>query len=544
MSVQRRDSDAPLRGPQDLEDLAAGSWLGETLFAALELGVFEALGEQSLPLAELARRCGADAASLARLAQVLSVLGLLSLHQEQAACTTLARRHLLPGRPGYLGNSLAYRRRLARTWTNLADAVRAGGSPLTPPERESDEEYRGRVRAYLLAMDDVARIKATLIAARLDLAQVHPPCVLDLGGGAGGITAGVLLRNPGWRGLVVDVPEVIAAARRLWAERLAAGDGAAARLLAPPGEPSPLEFAACDLLHGELPAAPEGSGGWGLIVASNIVHAYAAAEAGALLERAAAALAPDGLLVVHDFWTDGPGRGPLKAAVFDLHMLIHTYQGRTYPWSWARDRLAASGLRVAGPVPLGERDDEQDTSLLVAVRGAAGLAAVRLELLEALDGTARELGLLRTAPIDPGDLTTAAWVREKCEHGCARYGRGGQCPPRAPAPEQTRELFSGYRRALLVHGEPPGAAFHERLLALERAAFLSGCPKALCLVAGPCSLCEQCRPDDCRSPDRARRSLEAAGVDVYAAAATVGWRLEPVPDHESPVAYIGLLLVE
>jgi predicted metal-binding protein len=82
------------------------------------------------------------------------------------------------------------------------------------------------------------------------------------------------------------------------------------------------------------------------------------------------------------------------------------------------------------------------------------------------------------------------------------------------------------------------------MLELERAAFLAGHPKALSFVAGPCSLCDECRPDDCLQPDRARPSLEAAGVDVYAAAAAVGWRLDPVQDHESPVAYLGLLLVE
>ena len=297
-------------------------------------------------------------------------------------------------------------------------------------------------------------------------------------------------------------------------------------------------------MNNELPAAPGEDGGWGLIIASNIMHAYAAPESAAILDRAAAALAPGGLLLLHDFWTDGPGRGPVKAALFDLHMLIHTYQGRTYPWSWARERLTARGLCVVGPIPLGSHGEVEDTSLVAGARSAGALAAILVDELQRLDGVARGLGFLRTAPIDPAAVSIAAWVGEKCRSGCERYGRGGQCPPRAPSPEQTRTIFSGYRRALLVHGEPPTAAFHRRLLELERAAFLAGHPKALAFVAGPCSLCEQCRPDDCLLPEQARPSLEAAGVDVYAAAATVGWRLDPVPDLETPVAFLGLLLVE
>ncbi|MBI5444506.1 MAG: hypothetical protein HY900_25250 [Deltaproteobacteria bacterium] len=534
--------DEPLRGAQDLEDLATAAWLAETLFAAIELGVFERLRDENVALGELARRCGADEPAFERLAQALSALGLLSLCEGRAACTEVARRHLVPGSAGYLGHSLAYRRRLAGTWARLADAVRTGRSPVKPPEGECDETYRARVRAYLLAMDDVARHKAGLIADRLDLSTVCPPRLLDLGGGAGGLTAGLLSRKPGWIGVVADMPEVAGEARRLWAEREGAGEVLARELFGGEGGPR-LAFTGVDLLGEELPR-PAGGGGWGVILASNIAHAYAAPEAGDLLDRAARALAPDGLLVVHDFWTDGPGRGPAKAAVFDLHMLIHTYQGRTYPWTWARDRLAAGGLRVAGPVQLGERPGDEDTSLVVGARSEGALSAVRADELQRLDGVARELGFLRTAPIAPDRVVVADWVREKCRHGCARHGRGGQCPPRSPAPADTRATLSGYRRALLVQGEPPTPDFHRRMLELERAAFLSGLPKALAFVAGPCSLCAECEPDACRQPRRARPSLEASGVDVYATAHAVGWRLTPIREADSPVTYVGLLLVE
>jgi predicted metal-binding protein len=180
----------------------------------------------------------------------------------------------------------------------------------------------------------------------------------------------------------------------------------------------------------------------------------------------------------------------------------------------------------------------------VGARSEEALSAVRADAFQCLDGVARELGFLRTAPIAPGRVATADWVREKCRYGCAQYGRGGQCPPRSPAPADARATFSGYHRALLVQGEPPTAEFHGRMLALERAAFLSGHPKALAFVAGPCRLCADCEPDACRQPQRARPSLEASGVDVYATAEAVGWHLTPVREAGSPVAYLGLLLVE
>ena len=49
-----------VRWPQDLEDLATAGWLAETLFAALELGIFEALADRDAPVDE-AHVCGRTA---------------------------------------------------------------------------------------------------------------------------------------------------------------------------------------------------------------------------------------------------------------------------------------------------------------------------------------------------------------------------------------------------------------------------------------------------------------------------------------------------
>ncbi len=536
-----------VRGPQDLEDMATAGWLSGALFAALDLDLFESVGLEDVPLETLAERTGADLGALRRLVETLAGLGLLSLHENRVACSTTTRRHLLQQADEYVGHSLRYRQRLAAHWPRLAEAVRRGGSPLeaaagdAADDAESVDDYRARVRAYLLAMDDVARHKARLIADRVRLDRLPNArtggrrFVLDVAGGAGAVAAEFVRRYPNTDAVVVDMPEVVEGARRVWAER---GDDPMEGL-------SPrLTFVGLDVLSRPLPAPPGGRAGWHVIVLSNIVHAFGEAESSALLEAAAAALSDDGLMVVHDFWTDGPGRGPAKSALFDLHMLINTYQGRTYPWTWARDCLAAAGLSVLAPISLGEGLQAEDTALVVGARSSAALAAVDVGPVDRVRATALDLGFVRTTPLEPSQVLTAAWVREKCRFGCAGYDAGAQCPPRSPAPDDTRKLLAGYSRALLVQGEPPTADFHERMLALERAAFLAGFPQALVFVAGPCRLCPICEPDACRRPADARPSMEAAGIDVYGIAEAAGWSLEPVPDRESPVTYLGLLLVD
>jgi predicted metal-binding protein len=325
------------------------------------------------------------------------------------------------------------------------------------------------------------------------------------------------------------MPEVVEQAARLWAERGGA-----------PG----LEFVGLDLLSEALPAPSSEALHWDAVVLSNIVHVYGEAESCRLLEQAAEAVAPGGLIIVHDFWTHGPGRGPAKAALFDLHMLVNTYQGRTYSWAWVRDRLAALGLATLAPVSLGEGHEEEDTSLVVAAKDSAALDAVDRGPLERLVSAALDLGFARSAPLDPAAVVTGTWVREKCRFGCSGYGASGQCPPRSPAPQDTHTLLGEYGSAVLVQGTPPTRDFHLRMLALERAAFLRGHSKALVFPAGPCRLCAECAPDECVRPGEARPSMEASGIDVYGTAAAAGWHLEPVPDGESPVSYIGLLLVD
>jgi predicted metal-binding protein len=506
----------------------------------LDLDLFETIGLADVSLEMVAERASADPDALRRLVETLAALGLLSLHEDRVACSTVARRHLLAQSEGYLGHSLRYRQRLAVHWPRLAEAVRLGGSPLAAAADDADD-YRARVRAYLLAMNDVARHKARLIADRVRLDRLPNPrsggerFVLDVAGGAGAVAAEFVRRYPDVNAVVVDMREVVEEARGVWAERGDDPSGAAG---------SRLTFMGLDILSEPLPAPPERAAGWDAIILSNIVHAFGESESSALLEAAAAALSDDGLLLVHDFWTDGPGRGPAKSALFDLHMLINTYQGRTYPWTWARDRLATAGLCVLAPVPLGDGLHAEDTALVVGARSPAALAAVDAGPLDRVRSTALELGFVRTTPVEPSQVLTAAWVREKCRFGCAGYDAGAQCPPRSPAPDDTRKLLAGYGRALLVQGEPPTADFHERMLSLERAAFLAGFPRALVFVAGPCRLCPACEPDACRRPRDARPSMEAAGIDVYGTAEAAGWPLEPVPDRESPVTYLGLLLVD
>ena len=126
--------------------------------------------------------------------------------------------------------------------------------------------------------------------------------------------------------------------------------------------------------------------------------------------------------------------------------------------------------------------------------------------------------------ISPRKMVTAAWVRLRCQYGCSEYGQCLTCPPYSPTPEMTRKVLDEYQTAILLHGKE-GRALRKIACALELEIFLAGYYKAFAFPCGPCWMCKTCGAvrrrggvAECKHPDLARPSMEAAGIDVYATA--------------------------
>ncbi len=156
---------------------------------------------------------------------------------------------------------------------------------------------------------------------------------------------------------------------------------------------------------------------------------------------------------------------------------------------------------------------------------------------------AREAGALDAKIIAPDTVVTAAWVRLKCQFGCGGYGSTLMCPPHSPTPDVTRKALDSYRKAILIRGDDH-VDVNEIAVKLEREAFLAGYYKALSFGSGPCGLCRDCPLDDCRHADRARPSMEASGIDVFATVRNNGFPIEVLTDYSCKENYYGLLLLE
>jgi predicted metal-binding protein len=152
--------------------------------------------------------------------------------------------------------------------------------------------------------------------------------------------------------------------------------------------------------------------------------------------------------------------------------------------------------------------------------------------------------------VSASDVVTAPWVRMKCQFGCSNYGRMIGCPPNSPAPDQTRSLLDSFTTAILLHrhvvkGREPVDRLNDLAVDLERMLFFDGFYRAWAAGSGPCRKCKECNmPGPCRHSDRARPSMEACGIDVFATARAQGLPIRTLRDREEERDFYALVLAE
>lgn len=147
--------------------------------------------------------------------------------------------------------------------------------------------------------------------------------------------------------------------------------------------------------------------------------------------------------------------------------------------------------------------------------------------------------------IAPPEVITNEWVRLKCQYGCDGFGLCLTCPPFSPEPSVTRKILDSYRSGLLLWHQEKRGELWDICTELERELFLLGYYKAFAMPPGPCELCDPCPCSyPCRHPEKARPSMEACGIDVYATGRKFGFPIEVVKDRTCKANFYGLILIE
>ena len=286
------------------------------VMAAIDCGIVDALSDAPCVLEELLNATGMKAAEGERFIRLLVRVGLLQerdgvLHLTPFSATYLRRESELCQR-----GVLEFERQLQRRWEGVGEQLRAGQGSVV--EEHAPHEYHRRLGLFHRAMHEAAVVRSREL---WDAVGSLPTTgfIIDAGAGDGTYLQSFLGRHPAWRALACDLADVL--------------DG-----VVEPGRGEGISPCPCNLLdpaeRQEIVRQYQGTAD--LLLLSNFIHCYSRDEVAAMLADLSKLVAPDGRLVIHDFFTDGNRFG----ALYDLHMLVNTYNGRTYTFAETEEMLA------------------------------------------------------------------------------------------------------------------------------------------------------------------------------------------------------------
>ena len=315
----------------DLLRLINGYWVSQAISVAASLRLADLLKDGPRTSEDLAQATGTHARSLYRLLRALAAARVFEEHPD--------RRFALAPMGECLRSDLANSRRawaeligrpyVRQSWSALEDTVRTGetafrrlyGTGIWDWRSEKPEERA----IFDAAMTGLSCMAAHAVADAYDFSD--STCVVDVGGGQGALLAEILSRHAQLKGILFDLPSVVAGARPVLEEA-----GVADRCQALPGD--------------MFTAVPEGGDAY---LIKSVLMDEDDDNAIRILRACRSAMQPSAKLLVIERLLGEPNQAP-EAKFSDLTMMLIT-GGRERQPAEFRALFAASGFRFEQIIP-------------------------------------------------------------------------------------------------------------------------------------------------------------------------------------------------
>lgn len=305
----------------------------KAIAVAAELGIADLLAGGPRHASELAASCEVNADALARLLRFLVGRGIFTRGRNGRFANNGASKLLQADNPDSLREWVRFYGAPWHVdgWNRLDHSVATGGSGFAAASGRSFWEYLKADpvagECFDTAMAQVSRLQTDLIAAAYDFNHCRRVC--DVGGGTGTVLAGILATHAAVHGVLFDLPEVVARAAPVLADR-----GVADRV---------------DVVGGDFFASiPTGCDRY---VLQAIVHDWDDDSVVRILDNIRDAMAPGGRILVLE-QTVPTGNGDHLVKALDLEMLVDTGAGRERTLDEFRALFARAHLRVERVIPV------------------------------------------------------------------------------------------------------------------------------------------------------------------------------------------------
>lgn len=316
--------------PEPIMRLASGFMAAKHLFAASELGLFEALADSPTTIDGLAARTGLARRAARISADAMVALGLLEREGDTYRNSQTAAAFLAGHGPADLRPFLRFWDKISYpSWCELSRALARGPSKeIFELDDELQEVASAGIEAILAG-------PAAALPKTFDFSRHRR--LLDIGGGTGSWSIAVAQTSPQLEATVFELPAVADVARK----RIAAA-GLASRINVVVG----------DAMTEALPS------GYDVLLLANLIHYWSPGENRALLQRVRSAAETGARLLLADFWTDPMHINPVHAALMAGEFAVHLREGDVYSVEELRGWLDQTGWRfirhvsLAGPQSL------------------------------------------------------------------------------------------------------------------------------------------------------------------------------------------------
>ena len=318
------DSHRPPVTPAPIMELASGFMAAKHLFAASELGLFEALADSPATIDGLAARTGLTRRAARISADAMVALGLLKRQGDAYRNSETSAAFLAGGTAGDLRPLLRLWDKVSYpAWSELADALARG------PTREIvdlDDDLQGVVAAGIEAYTSGV---ASALLETFDFSSHRR--LLDVGGGTGSWSIAAAQRYPSLEAAVFELPAVVDIARERVREA---------------GLASRIDVVTGDAMADALPP------GYDVFLLANLTAYWSPEDNRTLLQRVRSAAERHSHLLLVDFWTNSTHTEPLAAALMAGEFAVHLRNGDVYSVDEVRGWLSETGWRFVEHAPL------------------------------------------------------------------------------------------------------------------------------------------------------------------------------------------------
>jgi ubiquinone/menaquinone biosynthesis C-methylase UbiE len=291
---------------RDIVSLADSYREAKILLTANEYDLFTYLSGKPASAKELAEIMDADVRGLELLLNALVAMGFLEKEGDIYSNSEASERFLVKGKPDYIGDWVKHANHGYSTWGGLERRIF---------RRKPRRRWR---ESFLRALDNTAVARAEELASEV---EIKGKKLLDLGGGSGAYSW-VLSRRLGMEATIVETSDMAPVTRKLLREKGAED---------------------IRIIEGDFLVDPLGRG-YDVVLVSNIIHFQSIEENKRLIARAYNVLEEGGMIVVHDYILNDDKTSPRDAAIFAIHMLLNSEEGRTYSWSEVEAWLGEVGF--------------------------------------------------------------------------------------------------------------------------------------------------------------------------------------------------------